>query len=99
VVSSPTPSCVVDTVILLYFLLADEADLLIDTLGSPAIAPRIVYDPDEGSVPDAARSEMTRSIAYHREVATDPSQDGATRDQAATNAKRLAAVTELHTTS
>jgi hypothetical protein len=96
VASSALPSCVVDTVVLLYFLLADEADLLIDTMSAPVAAPRIVYDPDEGDVPDTARSEITRSIAYHRQAATDPARDTVARDRAAANAKRLRAITELY---
>jgi hypothetical protein len=77
-------------------LLAGEADLLMDTLGLPLAAPRIVYDPDEGDVPDIARSELTRGIAYHQQVATDPAQDTAARGRAAANAKRLCVITELH---
>jgi hypothetical protein len=95
-VSLPQPSCVVDTVVLLYFLLAGEAGLLIDTLGPPLATPRIIYDPDEGDVPDIARSEMTRSVAYHQQIATDPTHDSTARDRAATNAKRLVAIIELY---
>jgi hypothetical protein len=97
-VSSPSPSCVVDTVVLRYFLLAGEADLLVGALGPPIGTPRIVYDPDEGEVPDNARSEITRSIAYQRQAAVDPARDTATRDQAAANAKRLPVVGELYST-
>jgi hypothetical protein len=97
-VSSALPSCVVDTVVLRYFLLAGEADLLVDTLGPPLGTPRIVYDPDEGEVPDTARSEITRSIAYQRQAATDRTRDTAARDQAAANAKRLPVIGELYST-
>jgi predicted nucleic acid-binding protein len=90
------PSCVVDTVILLYFLLAGEADLLLDTTGSPVGTPRIVYDPDEAGIPATTRSEITRSIAYHELAATDSARDTAARDLAAANTKRLRVVTELH---
>lgn len=90
------PSCVVDTVILLYFLLAGEADLLLDTAGSPIGTPRVVFDPDEGDVPAAARSEITRSIAYHERAATDPARDITARDLAAANTKRLRVIAELH---
>jgi hypothetical protein len=92
------PSCVVDTVVLLYYLLVGEADLLVDTLGAPLGTPRVVYDPDEGDVPDAARSEMTRSITFHRSVATDPTHDALARDRGAVNTKRLSAITELYST-
>ena len=91
-----SPSCVVDTVILLYFLLAGEADLLLDTVGSPLGTPRVVFDPDEGDVPATARSEITRSIAYHERAATDPARDAAARDLAAANTKRLRVIAELH---
>jgi hypothetical protein len=67
-----------------------------DMLGPPLATPRIVYDPDEGDVPDIARSELTRGIAYHQQVATDPARDTAARDRAAANAKRLCVITELH---
>ena len=96
--SSALPSCVIDTVVLLYFLLTGEADLLLDTLGRPAGTPRIVYDPDEGNVPADARSEITRSISYHQQAATDPARDATARDQAAVNAKRLRVVAELCST-
>jgi hypothetical protein len=96
--ASPSPTCVVDTVVLLYFLLAGEADLLVDVLGRPIGAPRIVYDPDEGDVPDGARSEITRSIAYQRQAATDRARDTRARDQAAANAKRLPVIAELYNT-
>ena len=44
VVSSASPKSVVDTVVLRYFLLVDEIDLLVELLGSPIGAPRIVVD-------------------------------------------------------
>jgi len=97
-VSSTLPKCVVDTVVLLYFLLVDEGDLLLDIVGSPIGTPRIIFDPDEGDVPDAASSEMRRSITYHQHAATDPARDNTARDRAAANAKRLPAITELHQT-
>ncbi len=96
--SSVSPSCVVDTVVLLYYLLTGEAELLVDTLGAPLGTPRIVYDPDEGDIPDAACCEMTRSVTYHRHAATDPTHDTLARDRGAVNAKRLSGITELHST-
>ena len=41
---------------------------------------------------------MRRSITYHQHAATDPARDEADRDRAATNTKRLPAITELHRT-
>ena len=52
---------VVDTVVLRYFLLVDRWDLLTAVLGAPIVVPRIVYDPQEGSVGETAMSEITRS--------------------------------------
>jgi hypothetical protein len=46
-VSSALPSCVVDTVVLLYFLLAGEADLLMDNAR-----------PAAGNAPDRLRPLM-----------------------------------------
>lgn len=94
--SSEQRRSVVDTVVLRYFLLVDEADLLLDLLGSPLGVPRIIFDPDEGSVPDAARSEMTRSIAFQRRATTDPARDEQGRLSSATNAERLDRITSVH---
>jgi len=66
---------IVDTVVLLYFLLVDEVDLLSDLIGTPLRVPVAVYDPEDRSVPaEALRhsellSEMHQSIR-HYEVST-----------------------------
>lgn len=97
-VSSASPESVVDTVVLRYFLLVDEIGLLVELLGSPMGVPRIVFDPDEDEeVPDSARSEITRSIAYQRAASRDPARDETARATALRNAQRLAGVTALHT--
>ena len=98
-VSSESPDSVVDTVVLRYFLLADEIELLVELLGSPLGVPRIVFDPDENEdVPAAARSEIRRSVAYQQAASRDPARDEEARATALRNATRLARVTELHTT-
>ena len=95
--SSESPDAVVDTVVLRYFLLVDEVDLLVDLLGSPLGTPRIVYDDEDvaGAQHDS-RSEMARSIEYQRRASTDPARDVGTREEAARNAERLAQATDLH---
>lgn len=90
------PETVVDTVILMYFLFVQEPELLLDLLGRPVAVPRIVYDPDEGAIPAAARSEIMRSIGYQRGVATDRARDEAVRRRAEANAERLQSIRDLH---
>jgi hypothetical protein len=96
VVSSESPNSVVDTVVLRYFLLGGSVDLLVSLLGAPLGVPRIVFDPDEGDVPDAARSEITRSVSYQQRVAVDPARDTTERQDASRKAAQLAAVAEMH---
>ncbi len=79
---SSGPECIVDTVVLLYFLLVDEDRLLRDLLGGALKVPRTVYDPDDRSLPESALrrsdllSEMRQSIRHHevavRHGETDP---------------------------
>lgn len=91
------PKTVVDTVVLLYFLLTGEEDVLFGLVGQPIAVPRIVYDPDEGaSIPEVARSEMTRSVAFQRRAAGDLARDAAARSRATENAVRLQAIHTLH---
>jgi predicted nucleic acid-binding protein len=99
VASSASPKCVVDTVVLRYFLLVDEADLMLELLEAPIAIPRIVYDDDDEGpqVSDDARSEITRSIAYQRRASGDPARDQDARRVAARNADRLERITALHT--
>ncbi len=95
--SSESPDAVVDTVVLRYFLLADEVDLLLKLVGAPLAVPRIVYDPDETEqAPEDARSEITRSISYQRRAGDDPARGDTSRQEAAANAARLARVVPLH---
>ena len=97
VASSDEPRCVVDTVVLRYFLVVDQFDLLVELLGAPLGIPRIVFDPDEEpDTPDDARSELTRSISYQRKVGRDPARDPRARADAALHVERLRAIKGEH---
>lgn len=95
--SSESPESVADTVVLRYFLLVDEAELLLELLGAPIGTPRIVYDDDEApNLPNDSRSEITRSISYQQRAAADPARDADARQEATRNATRLQQVAALH---
>lgn len=97
VASSESPDTVVDTVVLRYFLMVDEFDLLAELLGDPVAVPRIVYDPDEPShLDEAARSEISRSIEYQRRVSHDHARDESARGIADRNADRLGDIEGLY---
>lgn len=94
---SASASSVVDTVVVRYFVMADEVDLLLSLLGAPLGTPRIVFDPDEpDEIDDDARSEIGRSIQYQWKASGDPARNAAEREQAVQNAERLSAVAQLH---
>jgi hypothetical protein len=67
-------AAVVDTVVLMYFLLTEQEELLFALLGEPIGLPLSVYDPSEGEVGAASArrrdllSEM-RQVVHHYEVA------------------------------
>lgn len=91
----PEPA-VVDTVVLRYFLFVARQDLLVALLGRPLMVPRVVFDPDEGDVPEDAMSEITRSIQVQRKAAADPGRLPTARTRGATNAERLQGIFEMH---
>jgi predicted nucleic acid-binding protein len=83
--------CVVDTVILRYFLLVDEFDLLLALLEGDVLVPRVVFDPDElESEPELTQSEMSRSIKIQAHRSQDPTRNAGARATAAQNSTRLA---------
>ncbi|MGI8793808.1 MAG: hypothetical protein ACR2H3_11645 [Acidimicrobiales bacterium] len=95
--SSESPDSVVDTVVLMYFLMVDEVELLFELLGEPIAVPRIVFDPDEPEeLTDDGRSEIARSIQYHRRVSNDAARDSDTQANAARSADWLSSVNSLH---
>jgi hypothetical protein len=66
---------ILDTVVLLYFLLVEQDDLLRQLIGDPLRVPLAVYDPDDRSLDEEAYrhpdllSEMRQAVR-HYEVAT-----------------------------
>jgi len=70
-VSSPEPPCILDTVVLLYFLLVGEDALLRGLLGDPLRVPLAVYDPVDRSLPEATLrhsqllSEMRQAVRHY----------------------------------
>jgi hypothetical protein len=91
----PEPA-VTDAVVLRYFQFVARQDLLVELLGRPLMVPRVVFDPDEGDVPEVAMTELTRSIRFQRGGAADAGRLPAARARAATNAERLQAIYEMH---
>ena len=73
---SSSSNHIIDTVVLLYFLLVNETDLLCTLLGRPLQVPLAVYDPEDRTPPPAARrrsdllSEMRQSIRHYEHAAT-----------------------------
>lgn len=82
---------VVDTVVLRYFLLVDQFDLLLQVLGAPIMVPRIVYDPDDRNN-EVVHSEMARSIQHQKGRAADPNVSQAERERAMEFAGKLSSI-------
>ena len=67
---------IVDTVVLMYFLLVAQEGLLCDLLGRPLQVPLAVYDPEDRELPAPTRtrpellSEMRQSVRYYETAAT-----------------------------
>lgn len=89
-------SAALDTVVLRYFLLVDQTELLLNLVGSPLGVPRVVYDPDEGDIPPDAMSEMTRAIYDQRRRSADILQPNDVRAAADKAAQRLHAIHSLN---
>jgi predicted nucleic acid-binding protein len=71
---SSDEECIVDTVVLLYFLLVGEGELLLELVGDPLSVPVSVYDPGDRSLPNETfrRSDLLsemRQAVRHYEVA------------------------------
>lgn len=82
---------IVDTVILRYFLLTDQFDLLVRVLGDPLMVSRVVYDPEDAGE-ETALSEMVRSIRVQSERAADARRGEDERKRADLFVTRLSAI-------
>lgn len=92
------PQTVADTVILRYFYLVDQAELMFALLGDPIVVPRVVFDPDEeANAPELSMSEITRSIHVQRVRSGDKGRDTDERKRAEDHAVQLEQVTADHT--
>jgi predicted nucleic acid-binding protein len=85
-----TPA-IADTVVLRYFLLVDQFDLLLRVLGKPLMVSRVVYDPEDGGE-EPSLSEVVRSIHVQRQRAADNRRSEDERKRADLFAVRLAAL-------
>ena len=74
---------ILDTVVLLYFLLAEQEDLLGDLIGWPLRVPFAVYDPDDWTGPLECKprsdlsSEMRQAEEYYGNLAFETGDTGA----------------------
>ncbi len=94
--SSPKPDTIVDTVVLRYFLLVEQTDLLLQLVGSPLAVPRVIFDPDEADdLPEEMMSELRRSITVQQARSTELGRSRQGREDAALKAARLDAVFDL----
>jgi hypothetical protein len=91
------PRTVADTVILRYFYVVGQADLLFDLLGEPVLVARVVFDPDEAAkTPERSMSEISRSIHVQRMRSADRRRDQSERRRAESHAVRLEQVAADH---
>ena len=87
--------CIIDTVVLLYFMLTRREQLLLRLLGRPLQVPLVVYDPEEEGLPTPALqraellSEMRQAIRHYETRARTSAAD---RDRF----NRLRNIDDLH---
>lgn len=86
--------CVIDTVVLRYFLLVERVDLLAELLPEPRFLPAAVFDPEDAAGARGALSEISESVRYQEALAADERLGAEDRAAAATNARRLASISE-----
>lgn len=91
------PRTVADTVVLRYFYVVDQADLLFELLGEPVVVPRVVFDPDEEeNTPELSMSEISRSIYVQRIRSGDKRRDTNERQLAEAHVVQLEQVAAHH---
>jgi len=80
---SSEPEHILDTVVLLYFLLAEQEDLLGGLVGWPLRVPLAVFDPDDWAGPPKPEtrlelsSEIRQAVQYFDDSALDTGDTGA----------------------
>jgi len=92
---------IVDTVVLMYFLLVGQEGLLGDLLGKPLQVPVAVYDPaDRARSPEpASRSELLsemRQAVGHYETAATLAEESESPDHAIESFRRIKRVDDLY---
>ena len=92
---------ILDTVVLMYFLLAGQEGLLGKLLGWPLQVPTTVYDPDDqtSSTQTSAQPELLsemRDVVRHYEHAAEQAEDAETSEHAAQSLRRIKRVDALH---
>ena len=94
-------SHIIDTVVLMYFLLVGREALLGDLLGRPLQVPVAIYDPEERELPEGAtpRSELLsemRQAVRHYEAATEAAEESESSDQETESFKRIKRIDDLY---
>jgi predicted nucleic acid-binding protein len=86
---------VVDTVVLRYFLLVEQAGLLAELLPAPRLIPTAVFDPSDAAAQRGSLSEISESVRYHQMLSADERLPVEQREAAGARAARLSAVRDL----
>ena len=92
---------IIDTVVLMYFLLVGREALLGDLLGRPLQVPVAVYDPEERKLPEGAspRSELLsemRQAVRHYEAAAEAAAESESSDQEIESFDRIKRIDDLY---
>ena len=93
-------SHIIDTVVLMYFLLVGREALLGDVLGRPLQVPVAVYDPEERNLPEGAspRSELLsemRQAVRHYEAEAEAAAESESSDQDTGSFDRIKRIDDL----
>ncbi len=87
---------VVDTVVLLYFTLAGELELLGALAPHGLVTTSVVFDPGESTASEDARSEIGRSRHFYEQLSSDPRAPVEEQQRAKLAVQRLSAVDILY---
>ena len=94
-------SHIIDTVVLMYFLLVGREALLGDLMGRPLQVPMAVYDPEDRKLPDGAspRSEMLsemRQAVRHYGAAAEVAAESESSDHEIESFNRIKRIDDLY---